>query len=389
MKIAIPKGTKDILKEEMNSYRFIEKQFSKIQKEMYTFLDKGKRSLTLRPEGTAGVIRSFISNGMASLPQPVKLFYMGKMYRYENVQKGRYREFTQIGLEAIGSSNPIIDVEVIGLLNMFFSNIGISNLQLRINSIGCKTCKTKYDIILKQYYKEYIDDLCDDCKKRYDKNPLRLLDCKNSKCKVVSKDAPYLLDNLCEQCSDDFNSVKAGLDNLGIEYYIDKTIVRGLDYYTKTVFEFISENVGTQGTICGGGRYNKLVESLGGKDSQGVGFALGVERLLMELEAREIKLTTKEYPILYVATIGEKAYAFANQLIYKLRKEGLYVEIDVLGRSLKSQMKYANKINATYTIVLGDDEIQTNKCKIKIMETGIEKDISVDSIINRMKENKV
>ena len=420
MKLSRPKGTKDILSKEMAEYRYIEQQFNKVcknygygeintpifeytelfergvgektdvvQKEMYTFLDKGNRSLTLRPEGTAGVIRSYISNGMASLPQPIKLFYMGKMYRYENVQKGRYREFTQIGVEAIGSNKPSMDVEVISLLNMFFSNINITDLQLQINSIGCKDCRVKYDNTLKEYYSKYIDDLCDDCKNRYEKNPLRLLDCKNKNCKVISKNAPYLLDNLCDDCKNDFSEVKKGLDNLSIKYTVNKSIVRGLDYYTKTVFEFISQNVGTQGTICGGGRYNQLVETLGGKDTPGVGFALGVERLLLEIESRNINLIKQSNPILYIVTLGENAKKYGSKLAYELRTDDLYIEIDVVGRSLKAQMKYANKINAKYVIVLGDTEIETNRCKIKIMETGIEKDISVDSISNRLKENKI
>lgn len=420
MKVSLPKGTKDILSEEMRKYRFIEKVFSEVcqnygygeintpvfeytelfqrgvgettdvvQKEMYTFLDKGNRSLTLRPEGTAGVVRSFINNGMSSLAPPIKLFYMGKMYRYENVQKGRFREFTQIGIEAIGSYLPEIDVEVISLLDTFFKKIGIDDLMLRINSIGCRECRPKYNEILKNYYKDYLDGLCDDCKVRYEKNPLRLIDCKQNQCMAVSRNAPYLLDNLCDECVGDFDKVKKGLDNLGINYTVDKTIVRGLDYYTKTVFEFVSENVGTQATICGGGRYDQLVEMLGGKPTPGIGFAMGVERLMMEIEAREIQLIQPFSPILSIVTLGETAYLFGCKMVNELRKEDIYADIDVMGRSIKAQMKYADKMKSKYVIVLGDDEIKTNKCKIKIMETGQEKEVSVDSIINRIKENKI
>jgi len=420
MKISIPKGTKDILSSEMEKYRLIESVFSTVcknygygeintpvfeftelfqrgvgentdivSKEMYTFNDKGNRSLTLRPEGTAGVVRSYINNGMISNPQPIKLFYMGKMYRYENVQKGRFREFTQVGLEAFGSSNIEIDIEIISLINTFFNKLGIDDLQLIINSIGCKSCRTNYNDILKNYYKEFIGELCDDCKIRYERNPLRLLDCKQDDCKKIAKNAPFFVDNLCDECNEDFNTLKQGLNDLDIKYTVDKKLVRGLDYYTKTVFEFVSKNVGTQGTICGGGRYDNLIELLGGAKTPGIGFAMGVERLLMELEARKINLIDKTYPILYIATLGEKAQKLGRKLAYESRQENLYVEIDVIGRSLKSQMKYANKINAKYTIVLGDNEIEFNKCKIKIMETGIEKEISIDSIINRLKENKI
>ncbi|MBN2853717.1 MAG: histidine--tRNA ligase [Clostridia bacterium] len=420
MKVSLPKGTKDILSEEMRKYRYIENVFSEVcqnygygeintpvfeytelfqrgvgettdvvQKEMYTFNDKGNRSLTLRPEGTAGVVRSYILNGMNSLPQPIKLFYMGKMYRYENVQKGRYREFTQIGVEAIGSLIPEIDVETISLLNTFFNKLNINDLQIRINSIGCKECRPKYNEILKDYYRNYLDDLCDDCKIRFEKNPLRLIDCKQHQCMAISKNAPYLLDNLCDECTDDFNKVKEGLDNLGIRYIVDKTIVRGLDYYTKTVFEFISENVGTQATICGGGRYDQLVEMLGGKPTPGIGFAMGVERLMMEIEARGVMLIEPKFPVLSMVTLGEAAYKFSSRIIDELRKEDIFVDIDVMGRGLKAQMKYADKMKSKYVIVLGDEEIKTNKCRIKIMESGQEKEISVDSIVNRIKENKI
>ncbi len=419
MKLSVPKGTKDILSNEMKKYRQIENIFSDVcnnygygeittpvfeftelfqrgvgettdvvSKEMYTFLDKGKRSLTLRPEGTAGVVRSYINNGMASLPQPVKLFYMEKMYRYENVQKGRYREFTQIGLEAFGSNNAVIDVEVISLVNVFFEKLGISDLKLMINSIGCKTCRGEYNIKLTEYYKDYIDGLCSDCKVRYTKNPLRLLDCKVDNCQKVASNAPVFIDNLCEECKDDFTLVKQGLENLSIDFTINKTLVRGLDYYTKTVFEFVSDNVGTQGTICAGGRYDNLVELLGGKETPGIGFAMGVERILMELESRDINMVNEVFPKLYIATLGDNAYSFASKLTYELRKQNIFVDIDVTGRSLKAQMKNANKKNARYAIVLGDDEITSNKCKIKNMATGYEEEIFVDDISKTIIENK-
>ncbi len=420
MKISLPKGTKDILPGEMIKWNYIENAFSNVcknagygeirfpvfeytdlfnrgvgdstdivQKEMYTFEDKSGRSLTLRPEGTAGVVRSYIEKGMSSLPQPVKLFYMITAYRYENVQKGRYREFNQFGAEIFGAKSPYADIEVISILSNFYSALGIRNLALEINSIGCRVCRPAYNIKLKEYYKDKIKGMCADCKKRYETNPLRLLDCKNENCIAISADAPFITDNLCGECATHFSGFKNGLDKMNIDYTVNKGIVRGLDYYTKTVFEFVSENVGTQGTICGGGRYDGLVESLGGKDVPGIGFSMGVERLLMELESRGIILGKPERPEIYFVTVGEKAYAYARNLSCALRKAGIFTEMDLLGRSVKAQMKDANRKNTIYTVVMGDDEISQNKAVIKIMDTGEKKDVSLDSIFKRITEKKV
>ncbi|HRX42692.1 MAG TPA: histidine--tRNA ligase, partial [Clostridia bacterium] len=295
MKISVPKGTKDILPEEMKTWRYIEELFTDVclnsgygeirtpvfeytglfdrgvgettdivQKEMYTFVDKGGRSLTLRPEGTAGIARSYVEHGMASLPQPIKLFYKITAYRYENVQKGRYREFNQLGAEVLGAESPNADVELISLLGNFFSKLDIGDLSLEINSIGCSKCRPAYNDILKEYYRDKIAGMCDDCKRRYETNPLRLIDCKEEKCIAASEGVPYITDHLCEECAEHFSSFRTGLDRLDIDYTLNKRIVRGLDYYTKTVFEFISENVGTQGTVCGGGRYDGLISAIGG-----------------------------------------------------------------------------------------------------------------------------
>ncbi len=420
MKISLPKGTKDILPSEMDKWNYVEDAFSKacknagygeiripvfeytelfnrgvgdstdiVQKEMYTFEDKGGRSLTLRPEGTAGVVRSYIDKGMASLPQPVKLFYMITAYRYENVQKGRYREFNQLGAEIFGVDKPYADVEVISILGNYFKSLGIGDLSLEINSIGCKKCRPAYNQKLKDYYKDKIDVMCNDCKRRYETNPLRLIDCKNEKCIAVSKDVPFITDNLCGECAGHFSRVKSGLESMDIKYTINKSIVRGLDYYTKTVFEFVSENVGTQGTICGGGRYDGLVEALGGNDVPGIGFSMGTERLLMELESRGISLDEKERPEIYFVTVGEKAYSYSRKLSCALRRAGVYTEIDLLGRSVKAQMKDANRKNAVYTVVMGDEEISMNKAVITIMDTGEKKDVSLDSIYKRIIEKKV
>ena len=411
-----PKGTRDILPAEIYRWQYVEREFSKlcsnfgykeiripvfehtelfqrgvgdttdiVQKEMYTFNDKGGRSITLRPEGTAGVVRSYIENGMASLPSPIKLYYNITAYRYENVQKGRYREFHQFGVEAFGSSGPAVDVEIISILSMFFERLGLKKTGLNINSIGCPACRKTYNEKLKDFFRPHLSSLCENCRGRFDRNPLRIIDCKESGCKRFTSGAPTLLDNLCEECSNHFNGLKAGLDNLGIEYSVDPGIVRGLDYYTKTVFEFISENVGAQGTICGGGRYDGLVETCGGTPAPGIGFGLGLERLLMELDSQGVLIEDPPMVGIYIATLGEKASNFAQQLVYKLRSYGVGAETDLMGRSLKAQMKYSDKKGFSHTVVLGDDEIENGKAVLKDMKTGEQKDVSLDSIVDRLK----
>ncbi len=411
-----PKGTRDILPDEIHKWQYLEREFAQIcskfgyseiripvfehtelfqrgvgdstdivQKEMYTFNDKSGRSLTLRPEGTAGVVRSYIERGMASLPQPVKLFYNITAYRYENVQRGRYREFNQFGVEAFGSSEPQMDVEVISILYMFFEKLGLSKTGLNINSIGCPACRKEYNNKLRDYFRPHLSGLCDNCKNRFEKNPLRLIDCKEERCKRISAGAPTLLDNICDDCGAHFEGLKAGLDNLGIQYNVDPGIVRGLDYYTKTVFEFVSENVGTQGTICGGGRYDGLVELCGGSHTPGIGFALGVERLMMELDSRGIMIEKPRPLDIYIATMGEAASRFSQELVYKLRQNNVGAETDLMKRSLRSQMKYADKKRFLYTVVLGDNEIESGKTVLKDMRTGEQKDVSLDSIVDRLK----
>jgi len=410
-----PKGTRDILPTEVHKWQYVEKLIAEVcrsygyseirlpvfehtelfqrgvgdttdivQKEMYTFLDKAGRSITLRPEGTAGVVRSYIEHGMASLPQPVKLYYNITAYRYENVQKGRYREFHQFGVEAFGSSGPSIDVEVISILNTFFNKIGLKEIQLNINSIGCPECRERYNEKLKKYLKPLLGNLCENCKLRYDRNPLRIIDCKEERCKKNTAAAPALIDNLCRDCNEHFKGLKGGLDNLGINYTVDKNIVRGLDYYTKTVFEFVSNNVGTQGTICGGGRYDGLVEACGGTSTPGIGFAMGIERLLLEMDSQGIIVPENKGMDIFIATIGENADKYAERLVYQLRYHGISAEKDLMGRSLKAQMKYADKIGAKYTVVLGDDEVESNKAVLKNMKTGEQKDVSLDSILDRL-----
>lgn len=416
MKIQAPKGTRDILPSEIHKWQYVCNAFANhcdsfgykeiripvfehtelfqrgvgdttdiVQKEMYTFYDKGGRSITLRPEGTAGVVRSYIENGMSSLSMPIKLYYDITAYRYENVQKGRYREFHQFGVEAFGAAGPEIDVEVISILYMFFEKLGLKQTGLNINSIGCPTCRSSYHKKLKEYFRPNLSNFCDDCKNRFEKNPLRIIDCKNEGCNRFVSGAPTLVDNLCDECRIHFSGLRSGLDNLGIKYSLDPNIVRGLDYYTKTVFEFVSENGGSQGTICGGGRYDGLVEECGGPPTPGIGFALGVERLLMELDSQGVEVAEPPTPDIYIAVLGQNALDFAQQLVYKLRGFGVRAETDLMGRSLKSQMKYADKKGFSFTIVVGDDEIEASKGVLKDMKTGDQKDVSLDSIVDRLK----
>ena len=411
-----PKGTRDILPAEIYEWHYVEEAIAKlcncfgykeirtpvfehtelfqrgvgdttdiVQKEMYTFSDKGGRSITLRPEGTAGVVRSYVENGMASMPQPIKLYYIIPAYRYENVQKGRYREFHQFGVEVFGSQGPSIDAEVISILALLFERLGLKQVNLNINSIGCPICREEYNEKLRNYFRPMLSQLCKNCGGRFERNPLRIIDCKEEQCKKFTADAPALLDNLCGECLAHFEGLRSGLENLGIAYNVDKSIVRGLDYYTKTVFEFVSENVGTQGTICGGGRYDGLVETCGGAPTPGIGFGLGIERLLLELDSQGIQIPEPAAMDLYIATIGGKADTFAQRLVYKLRAQGVGADTDHMGKSLRAQMKYADKMGYTYNIVLGDEEIESNRAVLKNMKTGEQKDISIDSIIDRMK----
>jgi len=419
MPIQAPKGTRDILPEEVNQWNYVEQVFSDVcrkfgyseiripvfehtelfqrgvgdttdivQKEMYTFPDKAGRSITLRPEGTAGVVRSFIEHGMASWPQPVKLFYQITAYRYENVQKGRYREFHQFGVELLGAADPAADVEVISILALYLNRLGIRNVRLNLNSIGCPKCRAEYNRLLKNYLADIIDDMCDTCKTRYERNPMRILDCKEEGCKKHLVNAPALLDHICDDCRAHFEAVLQKLDAIGIPYAIDKNIVRGLDYYTRTVFEFVSDNIGTQGTVCGGGRYDGLVEACGGPPTPGIGFALGVERLLLEMNSQGIKVPDQPPPDIYIGAIGEKAALVCEKLAWQLRMNNIVCIKDIMGRSVKAQMKYADKLGARYSLILGDTEIETNKAKLKDMVSGETKDISLDTLIDRLKKNK-
>ena len=341
-----------------------------VQKEMYTFEDKGGRSITLRPEGTASVARSFIENSLYANPQPTKLYYIISCYRYEKPQSGRLREFHQLGTECLGSPSPSADAEIIALALTFFNRLGIKDLKLNLNSIGCPNCKKAYNEKLKEYFKQYEDELCDTCKTRLEKNPMRIIDCKSEICSRIAKDAPKMIDFLCDECREHFDKTRAYLDATGIKYTIDPDIVRGLDYYTRTVFEITSDALGAQSTVCGGGRYNGLIEEIGGKPTKGIGFALGIERLVMIMKAQGIDLGTASATDIFVGSIGDSADICAQKLVYELRVAGVNAERDILGRSVKAQMKYANKTGARFSMILGEDEVNSAKADLKNMETG-------------------
>ena len=335
-----------------------------VSKEMYTFLDKGGRSVTLRPEGTAGVVRAFLENGLFNEPMPAKLYYLINCFRYEKPQKGRLRQFSQFGIELFGATSPAADAMVISLPYTLFKEVGIGGLELKINSIGCKTCRAEYRRALIEYFEDKKDSLCATCNDRLYKNPMRILDCKSEICRKISANAPKILDYLCDDCRNHFESVKFLLDGMGISYTVDPSIVRGLDYYNRTVFEFVSFNIGAQGTVCGGGRYDGMTEQLGGASYPGIGFAMGLERIMLLLNENRV---VRPVPQLYIAAIGERAKAQAALLAQRLIAGGVCVEYDIMDRSLKAQMKYADKVGAKTCVVIGDNELDTGRAVLKSM----------------------
>ena len=353
-----------------------------VQKEMYTFDDKGGRSITLRPEGTAGAARSFLENGLCNETLPQKVCYLTSCYRYEKPQAGRLREFHQFGVECFGAQSPLADAEIISLANTFFKELGVKDLTLEINSIGCPTCRAEYHKALKTYFEGRKDELCDTCKDRLERNPMRILDCKSPVCSEIAKDAPVVLDYLCDECREHFEKVKSYLNAQNIAFKVNPRIVRGLDYYTKTVFEFISESIGAQGTVCGGGRYDGLIEELGGQKTPSLGFGLGIERLMLLMVAQGCEFPKESMPDLFIAALGEKAQLKAVEIANDMREEGFTCLYDVNGRGLRAQMKYANKLGAKYTIVLGDDEVESGIAKLKNMESGEETEIALQTFVS-------
>ena len=400
-KISAPRGTKDVIPAESYKWQYLEYAarhtarafgFSEIrfptfehtelfqrgvgdttdvvQKEMYTFQDKGGRSVTLRPEGTASVVRSLIENSLHAAGLPVKVYYIAPNFRYEKPQAGRLREHHQFGVECFGAPGAQADAEIIALADTFLSNLGISGVSLNINSIGCPDCRKDYHKALHEYFSEKKDQLCDTCLDRLERNPMRILDCKNESCSVVSQDAPVVLDYLCEDCRTHFSALQEHLRQMNIIFQINPRIVRGLDYYTRTVFEFISDQIGAQGTILAGGRYDGLVQTLGGPCLPGLGFGCGLERLLLIMQAQGIIIPQPPGCQLFIATAGEAAGAPAQVLVGALRRQGISVQCDIMDRGLKAQMKYANRIGARYSCVIGDDEIGAGSVDIRNMDSG-------------------
>jgi len=349
-----------------------------VQKEMYTFDTKGGESVTLRPEGTAGAARAVLEHGLVNDSLPIKASYFVSCYRYEKPQAGRLREFHQFGLECYGTQSPVADAELICAAQSIFDRLGIKQLRLEINSIGCPTCRAEYHKALKEYFYGYKDELCETCNSRLEKNPMRILDCKSPVCSKIAGGAPKITDYLCDECKEHFASVQKYLDAAGVEYTVNPTIVRGLDYYTKTVFEFVTDFIGAQGTVCGGGRYDGLIEELGGKHLPSLGFAMGIERLLMLMDKQGIEIPKPSTCDLYVAVMGEKASLKSFEIIKAVRSCGLIAETDVVGRGLRAQMKYADKIGAKFSMVLGDNEIEQGKAVIKNMSSGEQTEIVLD-----------
>lgn len=399
--INIPKGTKDVLPEQSYKWQYIEdaarsvtktfnikevrtpvfehtELFSRgvgettdvVNKEMYTFEDKGGRSMTLKPEGTAGVARMFIENGLANSPLPLKMFYITPAFRYERPQAGRLREFHQFGVEVFGSPAPETDAEVIFAASAFLDKLGLKGVKLEINSIGCSICRSEYNKALKKYFEPNLDKMCPTCRSRFDKNPLRMLDCKEEECKKITSGAPEIVDYLCEDCKTHFEKVKALLTANGVEYTVNSRIVRGLDYYTKTVFEFLSGEIGSQSAVCAGGRYDNLIEQLGSSPVPAIGFAAGIERLLLLMENTSVEFPEEQKPLIYIAGMDDISRSLAFKIATELRKKGISAETDLMQKSVKAQLKYANKIGAKFVAVLGETEVSQGEVSLKRMSDG-------------------
>ncbi|MGN0607291.1 MAG: histidine--tRNA ligase [Oscillospiraceae bacterium] len=349
-----------------------------VQKEMYSVTAK-ESTFTLRPEGTAGTMRAMLQNGLLNEAMPQKVFYILSCFRHERPQAGRLREFHQFGVEMAGSPSASADAEVISLAKTLIDRIGLKNIKLYINSIGCPECRKKYHAALKDFFETRKDELCDTCLSRLEKNPMRILDCKSPVCSDIAKDAPVILDYLCDECSSHFEQLKSYLTAMNIEYTVNPKIVRGLDYYTKTVFEFVTTDIGAQGTVCGGGRYDGLIEQLGGAKTPSLGFAMGLERLIITMEKQGCDFIQPKNCDLYIAPMGENALLKTMEIAKSLRDEGFRVEYDVMGRGLKAQMKYADKLHASFSMVIGDNEIDTNCAKVKDMKSGEQSELPLDS----------
>lgn len=349
-----------------------------VQKEMYSVTAKGDADFSLRPEGTAGTIRALIENGILNEGFPQKVFYVLSCFRHEKPQAGRLREFHQFGVEMAGTKDPRADAEVISLAKSIIDTAGLRGIKLFINSIGCPECRAKYHAELKEYFAGRADELCDTCRGRLEKNPMRILDCKSPVCSEIAEGAPVILDYLCEDCREHFEKLQQYLTAMDIKFEINPKIVRGLDYYTKTVFEFVTTDIGAQGTVCGGGRYDGLIETLSGKPCPALGFAMGLERLILTMEKQGLDFAAEDTCDIYIASMGEAASVKAMQMCAELRADGVSAECDVVGRGLKAQMKYADKLGAKFSVVLGDSELENQTAELKNMQTGEKVTLPID-----------
>lgn len=412
-----PKGTKDVLPNQVYRWHYVERKFDDIcrrygykeirtpifehtelinrgvgdttdivQKEMYTFNDHGGRSLTLKPEGTSPAVRAFVEHRMYAEVQPTKIYYDTPCFRYEKPQSGRLRQFHQFGVEIFGTPNMMADADVICLGHDFLEEMGIKDVVLEINSVGCPTCRETYRRALQDFLRPHYDELCDTCKNRFDKNPMRILDCKSQEDQDLVKDAPNMIDYLCDECASSFEEVKGHLESMGLEYTVNPRIVRGLDYYTKTAFEFVSNKIGAQGTVCGGGRYDNLCQEIGGPPIPGVGFGLGKERLLMLMEVNGVEIPEAEPSDVFIVTMGDKGRIKGLEILRELHKKGISAQMDTLARNVKGQFKYAARLNAKKTIVIGDEELEKGVVQIKDMDRHEQQEVSFDNILEMLKK---
>lgn len=394
-----PKGTSDILPSQSGKWQYLEGLFRDIcgrygmkeirtpmfehtelfvrgvgdttdvvEKQMYSFDDLGGRNLTLKPEGTSPAARAFVQNGLFKEMQPTKLYYITPCFRYEKMQKGRYRQFHQFGTEIFGTESPVADAEIVSIAADMLEAVGMKEVELRINSVGCPKCRAKHREALRDFLTPKYDQLCDTCKGRFDKNPMRILDCKD--CQKIVQGAPMMIDYLCDECRSHFEEFQSILKDMDIPFIVDPGIVRGLDYYTKTAFEFVSTKGMAQGTVCGGGRYDHLVEQIGGPETPGVGFGMGIERLMLMLSEEGVEVPEDNTADYMIITMGDKARSFGLSLAKKLRKKGRSVQMDMMGRNFKNQFKYANRIGAKKAVIIGDDEVAAGTFSVKDMETG-------------------
>lgn len=417
MKYQSIKGTRDVLPEEQKYWRYIEEKIGSVtsrfgyqrveppifeetalflrgvgettdivEKEMYTFIDKGKNSLTLRPEYTAGIMRLYLENGLHSLSKPVKLYSIGPVFRYERPQAGRYRQHTQFNVEALGEQEPSVDLEVMSVAWLLYAELGFSGLSFQLNSTGCPNCRPAYVEELKNFYRRHSEAICDDCKRRLERNPLRLLDCKVKSCQQISADAPVIHERLCEECADHFATLRLYLDTLGRPYRINHRLVRGLDYYTKTVFEVWVQGIGSQNAMCGGGRYDGLIEQLGGQATPGIGFGSGIERMILGMREQNIEPPKLPDPFIFVAHMGKAADLRAVELVTWFREAGLSALMAFGQRSFKSQMREANRLAVTYAVIVGEDEIAANHATVKNLANGEQQAIPFDQVVAVLKQ---